>query len=118
VDLYGGWDRGRVHTWNNQHNRCKNNDWVIIDGGGYGFPGYYDFDQPDTYTTYETYTPDYGTNLAAEVQEELSRRGYSTGGVDGIIGPQTRDAIAGFQEDHGLPVTGRIDTRLVRSLGL
>ena len=65
---------------------------------------------------------EYGTSdsLAAEVQNALSRRGYDSGGVsDGVIGPQTRNAVlSAFQEDNGMPVTGRIDQRLVRSLGL
>jgi hypothetical protein len=113
--VFHGWDRRSVHTWNHRSYRWYNNDWVIIDGG-YDAPYDYGYDY------YSTPAPavEYGAtdSLAADVQNALSRRGYETGGVDGVIGPQTRNAIAAFQEDNDMPVNGRIDQRLVRSLGL
>jgi peptidoglycan hydrolase-like protein with peptidoglycan-binding domain len=53
-----------------------------------------------------------------EVQRELAERGYYGGPIDGAIGPQSRAAIRAFQVDKGLPVTGRVDGRLLDSLGL
>jgi peptidoglycan hydrolase-like protein with peptidoglycan-binding domain len=50
------------------------------------------------------------------VQAELARRGYYRGSVDGVLGPESRDAIRSFQARNGLPVTGRIDGDLVRAL--
>jgi len=55
---------------------------------------------------------------AAGVQRELARRGYYNGAIDGVVGPQTRAAIRTYQVDRALPVTGRIDTPLLRSLRL
>ena len=89
----------------------------MIFDGGYD-PYYYDYSStPDYYVS----TPDAYVStddLAAEVQEELTRRGYDPGAIDGVLGPQTRSAIAAYQEDHGMAATGRIDRSLVRSLGL
>jgi len=38
--------------------------------------------------------------------------------IDGVIGPQSRDAIEAFKADHGLPVTGQIDAGLLKALGI
>ncbi len=93
---------------------------MIIDGGEpYAYGGYapdYDNDYDNT----PAYTYDYSSSesVAMSVQDRLTRQGYSPGTVDGVIGPQTRDAIADFQNDHRLPVTGQIDAPLLRALGL
>jgi Putative peptidoglycan binding domain len=60
----------------------------------------------------------YSDELAVDVQRELRRRGYYRGSIDGDVGPGTRNAIANYQDDRGLPVTGRIDRNLLRSLGI
>jgi hypothetical protein len=52
------------------------------------------------------------------VQRALARRGYYRGPIDGAIGPMSRRAIARYQDDHGLPVTGTITSSLLRSLGI
>jgi peptidoglycan hydrolase-like protein with peptidoglycan-binding domain len=57
-------------------------------------------------------------SLTAQVQRKLKRLGYYDGGVDGEIGPVTRRAIRGYQEENGLEITGRIDQPLLRALGL
>ena len=41
-----------------------------------------------------------------ELQRLLSARGYDTQGIDGIIGPNTRDALRRFQEEIGVPADG------------
>ncbi len=70
---------------------------------------------------------DYGYNsapiyasqaLAASVQRRLGRQGYNPGPADGVIGAQTRRAIADFQSDHRLPVSGEIDDALLQAMGL
>jgi hypothetical protein len=53
-----------------------------------------------------------------DVQGELARKGYYGGLIDGVVGSQTRAAIRTYQVDRGLPVTGRIDGALLRSLKL
>ncbi|MFN3548188.1 MAG: peptidoglycan-binding domain-containing protein [Mesorhizobium sp.] len=43
------------------------------------------------------------------IQSALVLMGYDPGPVDGAFGPRTRDALAQFQDDNGLPATGEID---------
>ncbi|HYF36345.1 MAG TPA: peptidoglycan-binding protein [Prosthecobacter sp.] len=57
-------------------------------------------------------------SMDARVQSELARRGYYRGPIDGDIGPGSRAAIARFQADHGLAVTGSISGSLLSALGL
>jgi hypothetical protein len=45
--------------------------------------------------------------LVADIQRELKRRNYYSGGVDGIYGKHTNDAISAYQRDNGLPVDGQ-----------
>jgi peptidoglycan hydrolase-like protein with peptidoglycan-binding domain len=52
------------------------------------------------------------------VQSELARRGYYQGAIDGVIGSGSREAIRAFQAAQGLPVTGRIDLKLLNALGI
>lgn len=87
---------------------------------GYWYPawGYY----PDGYYPYDG--PIYGYNdlppdeVIANVQTQLYNDGYYNGPIDGILGPDTRAAIANYQADHGLAVTAAIDEPTVASLGL
>ncbi|MBD1544920.1 peptidoglycan-binding protein [Roseibium aggregatum] len=50
------------------------------------------------------------------VQIALNRLGFPAGRPDGQVGPNTRGAVRDFQENAGLPVTGRIDEALLRRL--
>jgi hypothetical protein len=102
--VYRNWDRNRSYWWNDHRYHWFGGNWVIID------PGYA---YVDSYAQ-----PIIGSNVVSEVQYELTRRGYYPGAVDGILGGQTRDAIAQFQADRGLPVTGRINQLLLDELGI
>lgn len=51
-----------------------------------------------------------------DVQRELARLGYYQGGVDGEVGPMTRNAVRAFQQDAGLPATGRIEPAVLTAL--
>ena len=59
-----------------------------------------------------------GNSMGASVQSALARRGYYRGYIDGQIGPQSRRAIANYQAEQGLRVTGNINSSLLGSLGL
>lgn len=53
-----------------------------------------------------------------EAQIALARRVISPGSIDGVLGPQTREAISVFQESEDLPVTGRLDSNTCARLTL
>lgn len=52
------------------------------------------------------------------IQSALSTRGYYEGPVDGIVGPQTEQAIRTFQTDQGISHDGFISAETLTSLGL
>ena len=51
-----------------------------------------------------------------EVQSLLTRRGFSTGGVDGAVGPMTREAIRAYQSAGGKVPDGYASTQLLQDL--
>lgn len=55
------------------------------------------------------------TSVAA-AQRALAALGYDPGAADGVMGPRTRQAIAAFQRDTGLPVTGEPDRPTMAAL--
>jgi len=124
-EMSRSWDRNRIHEWNHHHFWWSGGNWVVIDGGyapyyygGYdAVPDYYTSDYSPTYWSDDA-TAASAESTAARVQQQLVRDGYNPGPVDGVIGPQTRDAIANFQRDHGLPVSGQIDGALLQAMRL
>lgn len=55
-------------------------------------------------------------SVTSQVQEELKKRGYYDGPVDGTVSPKTRSAAMRFQSDAGLPVSGSVNEELLNSL--
>lgn len=51
------------------------------------------------------------------VQNILNRAGYYNGSIDGIYGPQTRDAVIAFQGDYGLVADGIVGSNTYDALG-
>ena len=98
-NVYHGWDRQSRHYYNHHYYGWHNGSWVIIDAGV--APEYYGRD-----------------SIVSRVQARLAQRGYYRGPVDGDAGPGTRNAIAGYQADHDLRVTGQINDALLESLRL
>lgn len=104
--------------------RHRNRFIFIFDFAAFGFPWWYpDFYDwyPDYYPYYSygpVYDPKYWTNLAVSVQSALVQRGYYHGPADGEIGPDSREAIRAFQASEGLPVTGMIDPKLLKAMGI
>jgi hypothetical protein len=83
------------------------------------YPSYYGYPYDPSYSGGgQAFDYQYWTNLAVSVQSELARRGYHHGPTDGMIGPESGEAIRAFQEAQGLPVTGRIDPKLLKALGI
>ena len=56
--------------------------------------------------------------LVYHAQIRLKHKGYKPGPVDGLMGNKTRKAIANFQWDTGLPITGELDRKTLKGLGL
>lgn len=52
----------------------------------------------------------------ADLQRRLTRLGYNTYGADGVFGRNSRTAIAGWQADEGLTVTGYLSADEVRKI--
>ncbi len=52
----------------------------------------------------------------SEIQQRLTALGYNTGGVDGMIGPNSIAAIRGYQQANGLPVDGFASETLLNRL--
>jgi lytic murein transglycosylase len=51
-----------------------------------------------------------------ELQQRLTNAGYSTGGVDGVIGPNTQQAIRRYQAANGLTPDGFASSSLLQRL--
>jgi hypothetical protein len=136
------WDRSRDHWWHGHHCRFINGSWVIFDFGfypwwpywspydyyaydyygyPYGYdPGYYDSGiyQGGEYYDQNSYTDQSPDSTVAAAQEQLARQGYYRGEIDGIFGAETRRAVASYQSNHGLRVTGYLTTDTLQALGL
>src|SRR5262245_29959475 len=54
--------------------------------------------------------------LVAAIQRELAARGYASGPVSGKLSDDTRRAIAAFEKDHGLPISGSPSDELLRRI--
>ena len=94
----------------------------------YGYPYGYD-DNP--YGSSDSYTPnpysyyngynaptESGNAVVSSVQSQLAKLGYYRGAVDGVAGDETEAAIARYQEDNDLSVTGTVTAATLQSLGL
>jgi Putative peptidoglycan binding domain len=94
----------------------------------YGYPygsEDYPYDSSDSYTQdpysyYNGYAgpAQSGNGVVSSVQSQLAKRGYYRGAIDGVLGDQTEAAIARYQEDNDLSVTGVVTATTLQSLGL
>jgi len=116
------------HEWHDRdwwHNHCDTivfvtNAYYFLDGS-YWYPAlgydplnsYYDYDGP--IYTYGNLLPD---EVIANVQVALQDAGYYFGQITGSLSFDTRAALANFQRDYGLEITGAIDEATVGTLGL
>ena len=120
--------RRHWHEWHDRnwwHDHCQtivfvNTGYYFLDGS-YWYPAYgydplqtyYDYDGP--VYTYSNLLPD---EVIANVQTALQDAGYYYGSITGYLSVDTRAAIANFQRDYGLQITGAIDEDTVGALGL
>jgi hypothetical protein len=120
--------RRHWHEWHDRnwwHDHC---DTIVLVIGGYYFldgsywypawgydplQSYYDYDGP--IYTYGNLLPD---EVIANVQGALQDAGYYFGAITGSLNFELRTALANFQRDYGLEITGAIDEATVQTLGL
>ena len=100
VFIYGGW-----YYWNNFY-------WYPA--WGYAPDSVYAFDGP-IYASNPDYDP---AQVVANVQSALQQQGYYRGEIDGVLGPQTRAALAEYQSAQGLEPTGLVDEPTLENLGM
>ena len=79
--------------------------------------GYYTGVQPDYNNAAANGAPVADPTVEA-AQERLAQLGYYNGPVDGTFGPTTRDAVANYQIDNQLDVTGSLSPETLQSLGV
>ena len=100
VFVFGGW-----YAWDNGY---------YIPAWGYAPDAYYAYDGP-IYTGSEQMDPG---QTVANIQSALQQQGFYQGEIDGIFGPQTRAALAEYQQQQGLEPTGAIDEPTIESLNM
>ncbi len=95
---------------------------------GYPYPGYapdgaapYGYDADGAYQGTIANGPGPGgpnaPSLPTIVQQQLAKRGFYKGAIDGKFGPATKSALSRFQHQNGLQETGRIDEPTLMALG-
>jgi len=116
------------HEWHNRDWWRQHCSTIVFVSGGYYFldagywypawgydPSYNYYDQDGPIYTYGNLLPD---QVIANVQAVLQDAGYYFGPVTGSLNVETRAALANFQRDQGLLITGAIDQPTIESLGL
>jgi peptidoglycan hydrolase-like protein with peptidoglycan-binding domain len=58
------------------------------------------------------------TETIRNIQENLQKQGYQVGQVDGVLGKQTRQALAQFQKDQGISGNGQPNQQTLAALGV
>lgn len=113
------WDRSRDHFWGGHRYRFIDGDWFAFDFGLYPFDVDYLYDYNyDNGPGYTQVVQAPSVPLVAQVQGKLDRKGYNAGPANGQFSARTKAAIAQYQRDNRLPVTGTIGKRLLNSLRL
>jgi putative peptidoglycan binding protein len=100
VFIFGGW-----YYWDNDY-------WYPA--WGYAPESVYYYDGP----IYASNPEEDPGQVVANVQSALQEQGYYQGDIDGILGPQTRAALAEFQSAQGLEPTGAVDEPTLETLGM
>jgi hypothetical protein len=134
------WDRHHAHFDHNRVFVFVNGFWWGLDPGYYPWAYYPDYDygdypdnsyygNPYDYYNYSPYNdddqPGYSDSdqspasaTVSAIQSELAKLGYYNGTIDGTLGDETEAAIARYQEDRDLSVTGTVDAATLQSLGI
>ena len=89
------------------------------DYSGYTYSGA-DYSASQPYSYYNGYAPSgqYSNSVVTAVQSKLANLGYYHGAVDGILGAESEAALARYQQDQDLSVTGTVTSATLQALGL
>jgi Putative peptidoglycan binding domain len=89
------------------------------DYSGYPYDGA-DYSSSQTYSYYNGYAPSgqYSNTVVSAVQSKLASLGYYHGAIDGMLGDESEAALARYQQDQDLSVTGTVTAATLRALGL
>ena len=136
------WDRHHAHFHDRKVFVFIGGFWWGLDpwfysNYGYGYPydsygndpyGYENGSLYDYYNYYPSYDddqpayPDSDQSAAnatvSAVQSELAKLGYYRGAIDGVEGDETQAALARYQADYDLSVTGTLTAGTLQALGL
>jgi hypothetical protein len=139
ADWHRDWDRRHGHFHHGHVFVFIDGFWWGLDPGfypyyaysdypyddyGYSNSGYpYDYYQysPYNYDDEQGYAPsdqDANNATVSAVQSKLAKLGYYYGAIDGVVGDETQAALARYQEEHDLSVTGTLTAATLQSLGL
>jgi hypothetical protein len=139
ADWHRDWDRRHGHFDHGHVFVFVDGSWWGLDPGFYPYYAYSDYPEDDygyanngyPYDYYE-YTPnnyddeqgyapsdqDANNATVSAVQTQLAKLGYYRGVIDGVAGDETEAALARYQEEHDLSVTGTLTAATLQSLGL
>ena len=89
------------------------------DYSGYTYDGA-EYSPSQPYSYYNGYAPSgqYSNTVVSAVQSKLNSLGYYHGTIDGIDGDETQAALARYQQDQDLSVTGTVTPATLRALDL
>jgi hypothetical protein len=89
------------------------------DYSGYPYDGT-DYSPSQPYSYYNGYAPSgqYSDAVVSAVQSKLASLGYYHGAIDGILGDESEAALARYQQDQDLSVTGTVTPATLRALDL
>src|SRR5205814_6937103 len=129
------WKGSKYVVFQNYHPQWHDTWWwnwhhphvSFVFGGWYYWDNYYWYPAwgyaPNSVYVYDG--PIYGSSPAedpgqvvANVKSALQQQGYYQGDIDGVLGPQTRAALAECQSAQGLEPTGAVDEPTLETLGM
>jgi hypothetical protein len=132
------WDRHRAHSDHGHVFVFVNGFWWGLYpwdyypyyGYDYGYDPYdYSYDYPydgadysasQPYSYYNGYAPSgrYSNSVVGAVQSKLASLGYYHGAIDGVLGDESEAALARYQQDQDLSVTGTVNSATLQALDL
>ena len=87
-----------------------------------GYPySYYGSSFPSDYNDQPSYAgseQSVANATVSAVQSALAKLGYYNGAIDGVLGDETESALARYQQDKDISVTGTADAATLQSLGI